>query len=300
MITVNSKCTQLLSLENDLLKVVVAPDIGGRFISIYNKALNNEFLWHNPRLNLKRMSPGADYDSNFWGGIDELIPNDIPEKINGINYPDHGELWTASLDCTFDSDRITLTTILPLSKLFYKKVIRLYPRQPKIKLEYLIKNLSARDRFFLWKLHAALQIHPGDRLETGARKVRVVDPKFSRFVGKDEMQWPVIDRFDASIIPPQNGTMDFFYLYDIPDGKMSMVSGGGKYYFSYFYDKKVFPYQWYFASYGQFHNHYVAILEPATAMPVSVNEAATLGQSSFLRPGEEIHTSVTIYAGEKL
>jgi hypothetical protein len=37
---------------------------------------------------------GADYDSNFYGGIDELIPNDIPENIDGIDDPDHGELWT--------------------------------------------------------------------------------------------------------------------------------------------------------------------------------------------------------------
>ena len=41
--------------------------------------------------------PGTDYDSNFWGGIDELLPNDIDEKIDTIDYPDHGELWTTAL-----------------------------------------------------------------------------------------------------------------------------------------------------------------------------------------------------------
>ena len=91
--------------------------------------------------------------------------------------------------------------------------------------------------------------------------------------------------------------MDFFYLYDSPTGQMSLLSEGGQHRFACTYNQEVFPYQWYFASYGQFRNHYTAILEPASAMPVSVNEAATLGQCTVLEPGEEINTSVTIYAG---
>jgi hypothetical protein len=37
-----------------------------------------------------------------------------------------------------------------------------------------------------------------------------------------------------------------------------------------------------FASYGGLDGHYTAVLEPCTAMPVSVNEAARLNQCSCL------------------
>ena len=81
---------------------------------------------------------------------------------------------------------------------------------------------------------------------------------------------------------------------------MKFLSGGGKHMFSYHYDKKVFPYQWYFASYGGFLNHYAAILEPCTSMPLSVNEAKLLGQCSVLEPNQEINTAVSIYAGKNI
>ena len=92
--------------------------------------------------------------------------------------------------------------------------------------------------------------------------------------------------------------MDFFYLYDITEPEMKLEGVDGSL-FSYKYDKKIFPYQWYFASYGGFLNHYTAVLEPCSSMPLSVTEAIRAGQCSVLEPGEEINTTVHIYAGEK-
>lgn len=288
----------LLTLENELLRVELAPALGGRFTSIYNKRLAKEFLWHNASLALEKLAPGSDYDSNFWGGIDELIPNDIPEEVDGIAYPDHGELWTTALDYTIERDRVILTGTLPRCGLFYRKTIMLQREAPVIDIGYRIKNTSGAVRHFLWKLHAALQIRAGDRLETPATAAAIIYPEATRFPAAGKFAWPQIESVDAAVVPPKNGTMDFFYLYGVGEGTMSMISGNHR--FSYRYDKAVFPYQWYFASYGRFRDHYTAILEPATAMPVSVKEAAAAGQCSVLAPGGEINTSVTIYAGDNI
>ena len=91
--------------------------------------------------------------------------------------------------------------------------------------------------------------------------------------------------------------MDFFYLYNAAEGSMRIQHAQDNAVFAYSYDKKVFPYQWYFASYGAFLDHYTAIIEPCTTMPISVNEARRLHQCSSLQPGETLQTSVTIYAG---
>ena len=88
----------LVRLESEHLQVDVAPGIGGRIVSLREKAGGHEFLWRNERLRLQRVAPGSTYDPNFYGGIDELLPNDIPERIDGVDCPDHGELWTMALE----------------------------------------------------------------------------------------------------------------------------------------------------------------------------------------------------------
>jgi hypothetical protein len=288
----------ILTIENGCLRVDVVPALGGKISSVYNKRFDKEFLWHNVGFALRENQPGDDYDSNFWGGIDELLPNDLPEQLDGIAYPDHGELWTARLDYSMLDSGVTVYGLLPLSGLYYQKTIHLHADVSKINVVYNIVNRTNTRRKFLWKLHAALHIAEGDRMVSGARKAKIVSPGASRFDEAGVFQWPNIQGIDASVVLRKDNTMDFFYLYDSPEGEMSLITENGRYRFSYHYDQHVFPYQWYFASYGQFRDHYTAILEPASAMPATVNEAAELGQCSVLEPGEEINTLVTIYAGE--
>ena len=287
------------TLANDHLLVSIAPAMGGKITSVFNKLLDKEFLWTNTDMQPTIHHPGSDYDSNFFGGIDELIPNDIPEKIDGIDYPDHGELWTTKLAYETTPDKIKVYGLLPLSGLHYSKTLSLEPAEPVLRLDYIITNNSGSQRNFLWKLHAALPIQEGDRVISHARQAKVADPAYSRFKNEPEpFQWPQIEHTDASVVPARNGSVDFFYLFDIPEGDMQLLSQKGQF-FSIRYDTKVFPYEWLFASYGGFSDHYTAILEPCTSMPISVNDAEVLGQCTMLAPGESLTTSVTIFAGKK-
>lgn len=287
-----------LTGENAYLKFTLVPAAGGKFTSIYNKVLEREFLFQTPGLALSLHPSGSDYDLHFTGGIDELIPNDIPETVDSVSYPDHGELWTTPLDVEIGQQELSVSGKLSLSGLYYKKTISLAPDAPEVFLDYTIRNDSGAERNFLWKLHAALAIEEGDRLITRARKARVADPDYSRFTGVKEFSWPVIETTDASRVPPYGKSMDFFYLYESAGSEMSMLSKNNTQEFRYQYDSRVFPYQWYFASYGGFKEHYTAILEPSTGMPIQVNEARALGQCIKLAPGELLKTRVRIYAGK--
>jgi len=290
---------EVYTLETKHLRLRMAPELGGRIISIVNKPLAREFLWHNEGLPLAVSQPGSEYDPNFWGAIDELIPNDVPENIDGIDYPDHGELWTTAFDVEVNGETITVHGRLPLSGLHYSKTVTLDPSTPSAFLDYRIKNETSQTRHFLWKLHAALLIKPGDRLVSSALKGKVVDTQYSRFSHTDEFTWPNIQEMDASVVPPKSDQMDFFFLYDAPVSEMTMESNNGDHVFCYAYDPRVFPFQWYFASFGGLLDHYTAILEPCTTMPMSINEAAAKNQTAVLQSGEELTTRVRIYAGEK-
>ena len=289
--------TPIIRMESDWLQADVAPTVGGRIINIADKGSGYQFLWHNERLKLERLPAGSEYDPNFYGGVDELLPNDIPETIGGVDSPDHGELWTLALNHRLEGDALVLHGTLPLTGLQYERKMTLRPDSPHIDFDYRIENPTGERREFLWKLHAALKIGAGDVIQSSARTARVVDREWSRWDSEEPFEWPEINGNRADQIPPYNGTMDFFYLYDLEEGRMAWVQGDGPLTFAYTWDKKVFPYAWLFASFGGFDEHYVAILEPCTTMPLSVNEAARLSQCSILEPGQSIETRVTIYAG---
>lgn len=287
----------ILRMESDFLRLDISPYTGGRILSLYHKLLRQELLWRNEALPLRVSRPGEPYDPNFWGGIDEVIPGDLPEQILGLDNPDHGELWTLPLDLNIGGNVVSLEGTLPIWGLQYRKRIFLRSDGPWVDLYYHIHNPTAERRCFLWKLHAAVQIAPGDRILCPAEWAVAADPQWSRWKEERPFQWPIVEGQRADVIPAPDGTTDFLFLYGLREGRLSLLRPSCGCQLSIAFDPQVFPYVCYFASYGGFDGHYTAVLEPATAMPLSVNEAARLGQCSVLGPGESLNTQVSLYAG---
>jgi len=295
----NPRCDgiPIVRLESADLQLDVAPGVGGRVISIIDKQTGHEFLWRNQALRLELKPGGTEYDPNFYGGIEELLPNDLAERIDQVDCPDHGELWTTALDSKVTDDRLTVRGRLPKFGLTYEREMRLRPDAPWIDFTYRITNTASQPRHFLWKLHAALAVEAGDVIECPARQASIVDPAWSRFKTTAPFAWPNLEGRATNIVPLKDGTMDFFYLYDLPVGEMFWRRPHSGLKCGYHFDTKVFPYAWLFASYGGFLGHYTIILEPCTTMPMSVNDAAAQGQCSRLDRGGVLETNVSLYAG---
>ncbi len=287
----------LVRLESALLLVDVAPSVGGRVVRLIDRKSGYDFLWRNTNLSLELKPSGSEYDPNFYGGIDELLPNDLAEPINGVDCPDHGELWTTALQSEVAGDRLILRGQLPRFGLAYEREMRLRPNSPSLDFKYRITNTTKQKRQFLWKLHAALAVQEGDRIECPARQAQIVNPDWSRFKTTAPFAWPKLEGSLTNVVPAQNGTMDFFYLFDLAAGEMFWHRPAAGLKFGYQFDTKVFPYAWLFASWGGFLGHYTIILEPCTSMPMSVNEAAAKKQCSVLQPGQVLETKVSLYAG---
>ena len=287
----------VVRLESAHLRVDVAPEVGGRIISVVDSKSGNEFLWRNEALRLERLAAGTEYDPNFYGGIDELIPNDVPEQIDDTEAPDHGELWTSALTARIEDDQLVLQGALPLTGLTYERRMSLRSDGPQMDLAYRIANPTDRAKHFMWKLHAALAVEVGDVIDCPAQRAQVVDPAWSRYKTLTPFDWPVIEGQRANVIGPKDGTVDFFYLFDLQAGRIRWRRPANGLGFAYRFDTGVFPYAWLFASYGGLDGHYTVVLEPCTTMPISVNEAAGRGQCSSLGAGESLETHVSIYAG---
>ena|SRR2546427_9168368 len=97
---------QVLTLENVLLRVDVIPELGGKIYNFIYKPFDRNFLWHNPRIELRKVPLGANYNDNYAGGWDELFPNDAAVEFQGESLPDHGELWCQTWDYEVSQARL--------------------------------------------------------------------------------------------------------------------------------------------------------------------------------------------------
>jgi Domain of unknown function (DUF5107) len=133
----------VLRLENEALTVDVLPDLGGKILQITHRTLGRSFLWHNPRQRLRRLPLGASYDDHFFGGWDELLPNDVVESIAGETLVDHGELWTTPLSAVVEGMTVVLSGLLPITPLRFEKRIALTGGK-SIEVRYKLENTAAR------------------------------------------------------------------------------------------------------------------------------------------------------------
>lgn len=267
-------------LENPCLRITVDPAYGGRVTSFFAKKTAREFLWFD-RTRLPA-DPALDYDGNFAGGMDELLPCDLPE--NG--WPDHGELWTLPLDVEeATGEKLTLAGSLPKSEIYYRRTMSL--QENSLVSEYTLRNIGKEPVSFLWKMHAALRISRGDRFFAPAQCVQAADPgNWSRSANGMPERW-----CGDYIIPEMDGSSDFFYLTALEEGSIRLVRTDGGV-FRCDFDLKQFSAVWIFASFRRLNGSQTLVMEPCTNYPILISDAKKAKICAQLGPQKEFHTRV--------
>jgi len=298
-------------LENDLLKVVVMPDLGAKIWQITYKPRGKDLLWHNPRLKPRQLPFHSVYDDQFFGGWDELFPNDMPETIAEEAYPDHGEIWTlpwqyAVEKSTAEEAVIRLWTDTPISACRVEKTVTLRAGESKLRFRHRIVNNGGGALPYLWKLHAAMAVDEHTRIDLPAGKVQVEHFGSPRFGATGQTyDWPYASdergkRHDMRrALPSSSGVSEFLYAIDTTDGWCALTHSQDRIGFALAYDKTQMPHCWLFSSYGGWRGLNTVILEPCTGYPVSVNDGARQGTHAELSPGAELACEViaTVFEG---
>ncbi len=285
-----------LQVKGESLQFLICPAAGGKIVELYHNSSNENFLWKNPNLSLSVLPYGTAYDPNFFGGMDELLPNDEAENIGELDYPDHGELWTSLLNWSANDDGLTLKGVLPHTGFSYSKTISL--ENNFLHQDYLITNIRHCPNPFLFKMHAALSLTPGDTLICSAAMGEIADEEFTNRHGQRYFQWPLWkdERLDT-VLGADSKKCEFFYLSELSEGIFTLQSTHQNRYFTYHFDTTVFPYAWYFASYGGWDGLYTGILEPATAIPTALSQSIQNNTCPLLQPGESLKTRVSVECG---
>lgn len=297
-----------IALENRHLRAIVLPELGAKVWSLVDKAADREALWHNPRLPPRPVQYGAAYDDWFCGGWDELFPNDAPTTVTGDAYPDHGELWSMPFDWSVEQERdwvrLRMRRAGVVTNTAIEKSITLCADEPLLRISHRISNHGPQALDFLWKLHPALRITPGARIDLPASHV-LVDPGFRDRLDCERFTWPLAQRRDGgqvdvrAVPPPESASCDFYYATDLAQGWCALTDPSARAGFGLAFDPAVFRSVWVFGAYGGWRGLYTTILEPCTGYPYRLEDAIAQGTASRLAAGATLETEAlaVLYRG---
>jgi hypothetical protein len=204
--------SQPVLIENDFIRMEVYPHIGGKVASLIDKADKFQMMFDYPVELPTRAQYDIRFDDSWYAGWDECFPAVAPGKYplhpyEGINIPDHGELWGLPTMAVPTKDGIT--TVWHGLRFGYRLTRKLHLEQSSVLADYTLINLAPFEFRFVWSMHSLMSV---------LSPVQFDVPSGSRFrfshdeIGVDHQQpfeWPMIapglNASDFSKLPDRRG-----------------------------------------------------------------------------------------------
>lgn len=157
------------TLSNETVAVSLAPELGGRIVSLRDRVSGREWLdgWAPAgKRRIWRPTDPSDFETGPGAGIDECLPTVLPCRIKRKFLPDHGDLWNQSPEFSVDSKlgfscRWNLKS-LPLG---FARRISLVEKD-EIRFDYRLENRAAAPTPFLWAWHPLFSWKRGDQIRS--------------------------------------------------------------------------------------------------------------------------------------
>ncbi|MBA3534566.1 MAG: hypothetical protein H0T73_21825 [Ardenticatenales bacterium] len=146
--------------------LVVVPERGGKLVSLVHKQESMEWLWLNPYLPWRTPSLGDSYvQRHDLGGWDECFPTVAPTVVNGVRWPDHGDLWWRPWQAEIRGD----TLWMGVEGAGYRFERLLQGTRTGMQLSYSVTNLTSESFPYLWCAHPLFHMGPAMLIEVAGR-----------------------------------------------------------------------------------------------------------------------------------
>jgi len=147
-----------VTMESEILKVVLIPDSGGKIQSIVDTRFDKELLVQRDDVRYRRSSYDSEYASGDVSGFDEVFPSIEPcyfprSPWQGIRIPDHGEVWALPWRFQYEDDSLSMQVHGVRFPYTLEKTLA-FIRDDTLKITYKATNLSDFEFPFLWAPHA--------------------------------------------------------------------------------------------------------------------------------------------------
>jgi galactose mutarotase-like enzyme len=300
-------------LESDRFRVVVLPRVSGKIVSLVDLATNEELLWRNPERPYREPNYGdsfSDYDMSGW---EDCLPNisggQYPEHPwNGVELPDHGEVWTIPWDGRVDGDALELS--VHGVRLPYRFEKRISIEDDAVRLTHRMINPTAYPMRYIWATHPLFAIRPGMRIALpDGVKMRIDSSVGWRLGGYlDELPWP--NATDASGDPVAldeigdvaSGFADKLYTTSVSEGWCGLYDPATRRAIALTFDPDELPYIGVWINQGGYPGSgapgYNVGLEPCAGYPDALDVAAERGDAATIEPGEQREWTIAFRYGE--
>lgn len=217
---------EIHTLANEFVSIAMAPELGGRIVSLRDRLSRREWLdgwWPAAKRRIWHPTDPADFATGPGAGIDECLPTVLPCEVGGVALADHGELWNQAL--VFDHKlaregvfacRWHLKS-LPLA---FERRISIDGNQ--IRLDYRLENRADAATPFLWAWHPLFSWKLGDQILSSEKTCLTTDGT--------RLPWPEAepgnDLSRASFHPDATPAAKVF-LGPLPAGEVSIVAENG-------------------------------------------------------------------------
>lgn len=278
-------------LENEVLKLTVLPELGGKFGSLIGKANGREHLLQPPEFERRPAQYGDPFDQYDTSGFDECFPTvGACQMADGSRVPDHGELWSVPWKVTAQSDTsLAMEVAGTVYPYLFERRVELQGED--VVLTYKVTNNGPAPFPYLWSSHPLLRVEPGDRLELPS-EVRTVTVEWSagdRLAG--QLPWTAEL---AQLGPLERGWADKLFTSALQEGWCRVVySDGGSLTYSFPTDQV--PYLGLWICQGGWptdqgrKRHYTVALEPCTGPLDRLDQAVERGCGARkLEPGQRV------------
>lgn len=315
---------EMLSLENQKIKVVLALGKGADIVELVHKKTDTDFMWHSYNglknvnvLPTMSSSLGSFLDT-YAGGWQELFPAfGHVANISGAEIGMHGEAAIYPWNCEILEDtpecvkvRLGLRTIRTPYAL--EKTVMLKEDDATLYMHQKVTNESTVGQDFMWGHHPAfgfpfldgsVRLHlPGEPTVAYWHLDDYVAPFDKDATGK----WPWLadkngNMMDMSRAYEREDKLYVEYgIYDLAEGSYELINHNKKLGARMKWDKEVFPYLWVWGEYcgsegyPAFGREYVMAVEPWSSIPDYYEQAQEAGTLLHLDAGESIETDVSM------
>ena len=290
---------QRIVLENEALRAVILPELGGKIASLVSRKTGREFLLQHPDRPYRRARYAdsmVDYDIS---GFDECLPTisacSYPEPpFTGVMMPDHGEVWALPWKHEIRDEELTLEVAGVHLPYVFRRKIRL--ADSAVELDYEITNAGSKPFKYLWSAHPLLGVEAGAEivLPGDVRELLVDYSARQRFEVGATIPWPHALSRDGKLVAanmisgPEQKTADKLFSPRLSQGYCGLrfPASGEAVFFR--FDPQQVPFVGLWICQGGFPAEgtpeFTVAIEPCSGRPDSLVTAINRGECPELPP----------------
>ena len=298
------KGLKAVAIENEILKLVVLPQLGAKIASLLYKPQNFEVFFQ-PTDGIFRLSRhGANFAEYDTAGADEMYPTIdaclYPYPGYSGRLPDHGDLWSIPWQIAATGETLTASTRGRSLPYKFRRGITL--DGSRVRLDYEAVNTGQAALYGLWAFHGLAACDETTRIILPAAD-RVVNVHDSLRLGPagSEHSFPLTTGRDGkpcrmdTIMPKSAQSTEKLYVKGaVRRGQAALTLNKNRLLYTLYFPKTIVPYLGIWINQGGFKNEYNCALEPATGYYDSLEVAQRLGTLPPIAPGAALAWYLTI------